>query len=161
TPKEHFGYTDSISDPLFDGQFPKQIEEAKVRGNGKLNSNGEWVPLATGEFLLGYPDEAQEIPLHGALRIIARNGTYLASRKLQQNVVQFRKWLDKTAVEFGAIVGIRDPRVARDTLMAKIAGRWSDGAPLALYPDHKSWMEATANPTAALNQRMVLSDYTY
>ena len=144
TAKEHFGYTDAISDPLFEGQFPKAIEEARVRGNGKLNSSGEWVPLATGEFLLGYPDEAQEIPLSGAMRIIARNGTFIAYRKLQQNVVQFRKWLDKTAREFGKMTGIADSQVARDTLMGKIAGRWADGAPLALYPNHEAWMTASA-----------------
>ncbi|HVU30066.1 MAG TPA: hypothetical protein VHE36_06680 [Sphingomicrobium sp.] len=161
TAKEHFGYTDSISDPVFEGQFPKEIEAIRARGNGKLNSSGQWVPLATGEFLLGYPDEAQEIPLKGALRLIARNGTYLAYRKLQQNVVHFRKWLDTTATEFGKITGIADHEIARATLMAKIAGRWADGAPLALYPDHQSWVAASANPTASLNQRMVLSDFAY
>ncbi|HLO21329.1 MAG TPA: hypothetical protein VK192_12645 [Sphingomicrobium sp.] len=161
TAKEHFGYTDSISDPLFNGQFPKPIEEVRVRGNGKLNSSGEWVPLATGEFLLGYPDEAQEIPQNGAMRIIARNGTFVAYRKLQQNVVRFRTWLDKTAGEFGKMIGVDDPQIARDTLMAKIAGRWADGAPLALYPNHETWMAASANPAASLNQRMILSDFAY
>ena len=47
--KEHFGYTDGFGNPDFDG-----AERDSQPGQGKLTKDGEWVPLATGEFLLGY-----------------------------------------------------------------------------------------------------------
>lgn len=161
TAKEHFGFTDAISDPVFDGQFPLELQQARARGNGKL-IGGEWKALATGEFLLGYPDEAQEIPISGMFRSFGRNGTFIAYRKLQQNVVAFRRWLDETAPRFGAVFHIADPVAARDTLMAKIAGRWPDGAPLALYPDHAAWLASTTPcPTGGVEARRELSDFAY
>jgi deferrochelatase/peroxidase EfeB len=47
TPKEHFGYTDGFGNPDFDG-----AERHSQPGQGKLTKDGEWVPLATGEFVL-------------------------------------------------------------------------------------------------------------
>ncbi len=161
TAKEHFGFTDAISDPVFDGQFPLDLQQDRVCGNGKL-VGGKWAPLATGEFLLGYPDEAQEIPISGMFRSFGRNGTFIAYRKLQQNVVAFRRWVDETAPQFGAVFHIADPVAARETLMAKIAGRWSDGAPLALFPDFASWVASTTpDPTSGIMARRELSNYTF
>ena len=48
TSKEHFGYTDGFGNPDFDGAGP-EVQP----GQGKLTKTGDWVPLATGEFLLG------------------------------------------------------------------------------------------------------------
>ena len=44
TPKEHFGYTDGIGDPYFEG-----IQDARTRveGRGKQMSDGTWQPLAS------------------------------------------------------------------------------------------------------------------
>jgi Dyp-type peroxidase family len=95
------------------------------------------------------------------MRNFVRNGTFMAYRKLQQNVVKFRKWIAETTPRFGAVYGISDNKVAQETLMAKISGRWPDGAPLSLYPDHKSWMAISADPTAGVQQRVVLSDFAY
>ncbi|MBA3666617.1 MAG: Dyp-type peroxidase [Sphingomonas sp.] len=161
TAKEHFGFTDAISDPVFSGQFPRDLEAERARGNGKMTSNGEWVPLATGEFLLGYPDEAQEIPVGGMLRSFGRNGTFMAYRKLQQNVVAFRKWIDETAPRYGAVSGIVDPIAARATLMAKIAGRWPDGAPISLFPDYATWVATEDSATATVEERRRLSNFAY
>src|SRR4029078_9353354 len=61
SPKEHFGYTDAIGDPVFEGQFTGRAERADARGNGAIDGARTWRALATGEFLLGYPDEAQEM----------------------------------------------------------------------------------------------------
>lgn len=158
--KEHFGFTDSISDPVFEGQYPPDVEAVKVRGNGKF-SGGEWKPLATGEFLLGYPDGAQEIPMSRLLRGFARNGTFIAYRKLQQNVVSFRTWVEQTAPEFGKTFRISDPVAARETLMAKIAGRWPDGAPLTLYPDYEAWLLSAQASPDTLEGRRELTNYLY
>jgi deferrochelatase/peroxidase EfeB len=55
--QEHFGYTDGFGNPDFKG-----AERECVPGQGKLDAQGGWVALATGEFLLGYADEAGELP---------------------------------------------------------------------------------------------------
>ncbi|MGH6799804.1 MAG: hypothetical protein ACRECZ_00040 [Methylocella sp.] len=138
-PKEHFGFTDAIGDPVFDGQYPGGHEQTIATGNGALDGNGNWRPLATGEFLLGYPDEAQEIAGAAMPHEFSRNGTFMAYRKLHQNVASFKAFLDKTAEQFGAVAGIDNLVDARETLIAKMAGRWPDGVPISLAKDVKEW----------------------
>ena len=48
-----------------------------------------WASLATGEFLLGHPDEAQETAGTTQPPEIMRNGTFLVYRKLHENVASF------------------------------------------------------------------------
>ena len=160
TPKEHFGFTDAISDPVFAGQFKSDIALQRAKGAGKLMPDGSWGPLATGEFLLGYPDEAQEVARGSILPSFARNGTFIAYRKLHQNVVAFRRWLDTVAPQLDQTLGIGNKQAARDLLMAKIAGRWPDGAPLALYPTYAQWTAARANGGAA-QEPYTLANFTY
>lgn len=143
TPKEHFGFTDGISDPVFDGQYPAPVESAKVLGNGKLTTADDdktlvWKPLATGEFLLGYPDEAQEVPPAAMPLEFARNGTFMAYRKLHENVASFKGYLRGQAEKFAAIEGVTADQ-GYEILMAKFAGRWSDGIPLVLAPTYADW----------------------
>jgi Dyp-type peroxidase family len=69
----------------------------------------------------------------------SRNGTFMAYRKLHQNVATFDKFMTETAARFGAVYGIADPTDALETLKAKIAGRWSDGVPLARAPNAAEW----------------------
>jgi Dyp-type peroxidase family len=137
-PKEHFGFTDAIGDPVFEGQYPHGTAIAAI-GAGAVDGTGKWRPLATGEFLLGYPDEAQEIAGAAMPRSFSRNGTFFAYRKLRENVAAFSDFLTKTAPRFGAVFGIADPRDAIETLKAKMAGRWSDGAPLSVAPTAPDW----------------------
>jgi Dyp-type peroxidase family len=118
---EHFGYRDGISDVEFKGMpFPH------IDGHGKLMPDGSWGPLATGEFLLGYPDESPECPVAPIPHTLARNGTFMAFRKLHQNVASFRKYLDEQSKEFPG---------GKELLAAKFVGRWRDGTPLTLSPD--------------------------
>jgi hypothetical protein len=77
-PEEHFGYTDGIGDPVFEGQYPERHEKGVAAGNGAVDGAGNWRPLATGEFLLGYPDEAQEIAGAAMPLDFSRNGTFMA-----------------------------------------------------------------------------------
>jgi Dyp-type peroxidase family len=144
SPKEHFGYTDGLGDPVFEGQYPDHSEKRRATGNGAFDGAGNWRPLATGEFLLGYPDEAQETAGATMPLGFSRNGTFMAYRKLHQNVATFEKFMSDAAARFGAVFGIADPRHALETLKAKIAGRWSDGVPLALAPTVKEWDEFNA-----------------
>jgi Dyp-type peroxidase family len=140
TPREHFGFTDAISDPAFEGQFPDHahVEQAAV-GSGKLDGEGRWSPLATGEFLLGWPDEAHEIAGASIPLDFSRNGTFMAYRKLHQHVADFREWITRVAGLFGVAWGIGPMDDARATLMAKLVGRWEDGAPLMVAPDINDW----------------------
>src|SRR5262249_12979125 len=90
TPNEHFGYRDGFGNPDF-----KRAERDCVPGQGKLGSNGHWEPLATGEFLLGYADEAGELPVAPIPHLLARNGTFMVYRKMHQNVGAFRRYLEE------------------------------------------------------------------
>jgi Dyp-type peroxidase family len=138
-PTEHFGFRDGLGDPVFEGQYLRKEEQLDARGNGAVDGLGNWRPLATGEFLLGYADEAQEtsgviLPLP-----FVRNGTFLAYRKLHQNVASWRSYVDSAATGFGKVFGVDKANDAKELLMAKMAGRWSDGAPLITAPDLESW----------------------
>ncbi len=159
-PKEHFGFTDAIGDPVFDGQYPDDHEQVFQVGNGAFDGEGNWRPLATGEFLLGYPDEAQETAGATMPHEFSRNGTFMAYRKLHQNVWAFRNFIEETAKDHGKVtpVGLDDAQayakisgngnldeaheaLAREILMAKMAGRWSDGVPVSLAPTVKEWIK--------------------
>jgi Dyp-type peroxidase family len=143
SPKEHFGYTDAIGDPVFDGQYPLKIERAGAKGNGAFDGAGDWRPLATGEFLLGYPDEAQEIAGAPMPLSFSRNGTFMAYRKLHQNVDMFRRFIAAKGAELATVWGL-PAADAGEVLIAKMAGRWSDGVPLARAPTVDAWNQFNA-----------------
>jgi Dyp-type peroxidase family len=118
--QEHFGYTDGFGNPDFKG-----AERRCTPGQGKLVSGGGWEALATGEFLLGYADEAGELPVAPIPHLLGRNGTFMVYRKLHQNVAAFRNYLDEKGAQYGN----------KEKLAAKFVGRWRDGTPLELSPD--------------------------
>lgn len=150
SPKEHFGYTDGIGDPAFEGQHAPAKMKLYLPGRGKLSGSGEWSPLATGEFLLGHADEAQEIPGSAMPLDFSRNGTFFAYRKLHQNVASFRDAIIKAAAQYQTVAGIAGPpEVGQETLMAKIAGRWSDGIPVMAAPTYEDWKALQAKALAA------------
>ncbi len=123
TAKEHFGFTDGFGNPDYLG-----VERNSQPGQGKLMPDGTWAPLATGELLLGYADEAGELPVAPIPHIFAANGTFMVYRKLHQNVATFRQRLD----EWGAAHS-----GGKERLAAKMVGRWRDGTPLELSPDRQ------------------------
>ncbi len=130
TPKEHFGFVDGIGNPYFEGCGH---DPERLPGRGKLNRDGKWEPLATGEFILGHIDEAKEYPLAPEPHLLARNGTYMVYRKLHENVKTFNDYVENMAKDFDG---------SRELLMAKFSGRWPDnGAPLVLAPDDKAKAE--------------------
>ena len=64
TRKEHFGYSDGISDTFFKGT---RSDPSLVIGGGKPTGGDPttiagWAPLETGEFIFGHKDEAFEYP---------------------------------------------------------------------------------------------------
>jgi Dyp-type peroxidase family len=129
TTKEHFGYIDGFGNPDYLG-----VERRSQPGQGKLLPDGSWAPLATGELLLGYADEAGELPIAPVPHVFAANGTFMVYRKLHQNLATFRDYLEKQAENYAG---------GKEKLAAKFIGRWRDGTPLELSPD---------NPDPSLSQ---------
>ena len=141
TPFEHFGFMDAIGDPVFVGQYPGGAEEGLAVGQGAVDGQGRWRPLATGEFLLGWTDEAQEVAGAPMPLDFSRNGSFFSYRKLHQHVSAFERWVAETSGRLGAAWGLPDANAARHTLLAKMAGRWTDGVPLSVAPDLAAWAE--------------------
>jgi Dyp-type peroxidase family len=86
---------------------------------------GSGAPLKAGEFILGYPDEDGVIADQPRPDILARNGSYMAYRRLQEHVGRFRDFLRQHG----------DTPQEQELLAAKLMGRWRSGAPLVLAPD--------------------------
>ena len=141
TPKEHFHYTDGISDPVFKGQGrdPNQTIGAGKPTRDSAATAAGWEALETGEFLLGHRDETFEYPVAPTPRLLSYNGSFMVYRKLHQNVGKFTAYIEKASENYGKADD--SPAVKQETMKAKFAGRWSNGAPLATYPDYKSAME--------------------
>lgn len=143
--KEHFGYSDGISGTFFRdcGDHPTQvIGGGKPNGKDPRTKEG-WDPLATGEFILGYPDESGAYPEAPTPPLFARNGTYMVYRKLHQNVASFNAFLDEQSTGFAG---------GKELLAAKFAGRWRNGAPLATFPTEAE-ANAFVNEVSSLQQR--------
>jgi deferrochelatase/peroxidase EfeB len=144
TNKEHFDLSDGFGDPVFEGQFSGEAERLRVAGGGKVQPDQSWAPIATGEFLLGYADEAQEVA--GAAMPIAfsRNGTFMAYRKLHEDVAAFQAYVAERAKRYARMFAVPIDE-ATETLKAKLVGRWSDGVPLMAAPTFGEWQQFNAD----------------
>jgi len=140
TTSEHFGFTDGFGNPDYLG-----VERSTQPGQGKLNEDGTWSPLATGELLLGYADEAGELPVAPVPHLLAANGTFMVYRKLHQNLATFRTYLAEHAAHYAA-----GDEAAKEKLAAKFIGRWRDGTPLELSPDQQNFA-LTQDPNRSTN----------
>lgn len=163
TAKEHFGYTDGIGDPSFEGS---PDAPGYVLGRGKQLADGSWAPLATGEFLLGHLDEALEYPQAPKPPLLSRNGSYMVYRKLHENVASFEAYLDRHADAYAHSCGQEgaSPAQRRELLAAKFVGRWRDnGAPLVKAPSFEAKKAFDAQFAAAddAGKDKLLSNWTY
>jgi Dyp-type peroxidase family len=120
---EHFGFQDGISNPPIRGMA--QVGLTATNAGGRLDKEGNWHPIAAGEFLYGYLDEIGEIPLGPTPTDIGDNGTYMVLRKLSQNVDAFRGYLSDLADRHG---------MSADELAEKLMGRRRNGVPLVEQP---------------------------
>ena len=109
---EHFGYRDRLSEPA-------------IEGNGVEPTPGTGEPLKPGEFILGYPDEYGVTADSPQPEILARNGSYMAYRRLEEHVGKFREFLQQHG----------DTAEEQELVAAKLMGRWRSGAPLVLAPE--------------------------
>ncbi len=148
TAKEHFGYTDGIGDPFFKGAAS---HDSNVVGGGKVTrkspeSRAGWEPLETGEFILGYKDEAYECPEAPSPKLLSHNGTFMVYRKLHENTASFDAYLEHVGREYPG---------GKEALAAKFAGRWRNGAPISKFPTEEAanefadrWSKAKAEIAA-------------
>ena len=111
-PHDHFGYRDRLSEPV-------------IEGSGLEPTPGTGAPLKPGEFIIGYPDEYGVIADRPQPEILARNGSYMAYRRLQEHVGAFRDFLRQHG----------ETPQEQELIAAKLMGRWRSGAPLVLAPD--------------------------
>ena len=117
---EHFGFADGSSQPDFTGAPPSHMP-----GNGKPGKDG-WEAIAAGEFVLGWANEAGEMSDAPEPPILARNGSFLVYRKLEEHVRAFRDYVARAGALYPG---------GPEKLMAKMTGRWRDGTPVMLSPD--------------------------
>jgi Dyp-type peroxidase family len=118
--KEHFGFTDGISQPLIEGAPQRR---RRKHSDAKQASISRVKP---GEFLLGYRNERNDrICAKGtepkAKRDVRLNGTYLVFRQLEQDVAAFDAFVSSLAADLGK---------TRDWVGARLMGREPDGTPL-------------------------------
>jgi len=109
---DHFGYRDRLSQPV-------------MEDSGEGPTPGSGAPLKPGEFILGYPDEYGVIANRPQPNVLARNGSYMAYRRLEEHVGKFREFLQQHG----------DTAEEQELIAAKLMGRWRSGAPLVLSPD--------------------------
>jgi Dyp-type peroxidase family len=115
--REHFGFVDGIAQPLVLGL-----------STGRSVPSHAGRPIAAGEFLLGHADEEGLVGDAPSPCFLAREGTYLVYRKLSQHVAAFERLLRAGAERF---------QCDREWLAARLMGRWREGTPVELSPDHK------------------------
>jgi deferrochelatase/peroxidase EfeB len=112
TGREPFGFRDAIGQPA-------------IEGSGLAGSNPQEAPPKAGEFILGYLDESGRLPPQPQPEVLGRNGSYVALRKLHQDVAAFRRYLAAHTTS----------AAEEEWLAAKMMGPWRSGAPLALSPE--------------------------
>ena len=110
---DHFGFRDRLSQPV-------------MKGSGEEPTPGSGDALEPGEFILGYPDENGPVASLPEPEVLSRNGSYMAYRRLQEHVGEFRDYLLENA----------ESPEEQELLAAKFMGRWRSGAPLVLAPEH-------------------------
>jgi Dyp-type peroxidase family len=127
--REPFGFVDGISQPAI-----------RDPAAGPWPRAGD-VPVAPGEFVLGYEDEGGVIAR--APDQVGFSGSYMVVRKLEQDVDGFWDFMRSEADADAA---------SMEWLAAKIVGRWRDGTPLVRSPQ---------GPDGHGAARDALNDFTF
>jgi deferrochelatase/peroxidase EfeB len=131
----HFGYTDAISHPdvCWDDSVPPAPSQVDFRN-----------------FLLGHATrECPSAPAGGPAADLVRGSTYGVFRWLYQDVAVFNLFLSTEGPKLFPQLAAAD---AEELLAAKMMGRWRDGTPLVLSPDHPDPQLASSNDFGYLAQ---------
>lgn len=124
----HFGFVDGISQPLIAGTRAARGATARER---RLHE------VPAGEFVLGYDNMRGAAVSYGhpqkpGSRDLARNGTYLVARQLDQNALAYEAFLAASAT---AVFG-RSGAAEQAWVGSKLMGRRQDGEALVSAPLH-------------------------
>lgn len=166
---EHFGFRDGISQPVMrgTGRATSHVPQRDLLPPGEFllgydNIQGYVAPPITvgPEHDPGYDlpavsaSDSDRYPQFGKgeeggdIRDFSRNGSFLAIRQLDQNVVEFHRVLadatKRLRESYPGLVELAGGEITEDWLAAKIIGRWKDGTPLVGHPI------ATAGPGASV-----------
>ena len=121
--QEHFGFTDGSSNPVL------RQSDAGSRYSNQVH---------LGEILCGYPNLADETAPFGdpsnRIHAFLRDGSFLALRKLRQDVEQLEQVLRDARQATEGVAGGSAPPLTREMLLAKMMGRWPTGHPQAGQP---------------------------
>jgi Dyp-type peroxidase family len=144
--REHFGFTDNISQPAVRGLLsspgnppltPREIAldakttDAWYRGVNEAEfARPGHVLVWPGEFVVGYPRQSLQHPRRPSSPspwspAWLRNGSYLVYLKMRQNVDAFNELCARRAEAEG---------VSTELAAARLIGRWKSGAPLIAHP---------------------------
>jgi Dyp-type peroxidase family len=149
--KEHFGFTDGISQPTIEGSPMAQRSKEKLKRrsaatkeseDGKvLSAKEQRISLVKpGEFVLGYVNERRErisdrsAKGHANGPDLLRNGTYMVFRQLEQDVHAFEDFVSLLAER---LHGEADP-VTEEQVAARFIGRHKNGEPLVPRAENSS-----------------------
>ena len=122
--REHFGFRAGVAEPriALDPSTPAAVRRGVARPAGDGNT------VLPGEFLFGYPNQ-YGTPPDGAPPRLAKNGSFLVFRQIEQDVGGFWQFVREKA----RVLGESPIRLA-----SKMVGRWPSGAPLVLAPHHET-----------------------
>ncbi|MFG6200931.1 Dyp-type peroxidase [Nonomuraea sp. JJY05] len=138
---EHFGFQDGVSQPGVRGRYgpnadfltPRYVADmAGQRPECWLYGLPGQHLVWPGEFVFGYPGQGSDPLLRGDERLPgphwSRNGSYLAFRRLRQDVPAFRAFLEESARR------LLPWEITAQKIGADVVGRWPSGAPVARTP---------------------------
>ncbi len=130
--KEHFGFQDGISQPGVRGRLspdpdsfltPRVIDPSHTPQAWLYGLPGQDL-VWPGEFILGYPGSAADPLIPGAVKLPgpqwSRNGSYLAFRRLRQDVAAF--WSFVTSFARGSVQASRVHRGQRAMVGVAVGG---------------------------------------
>jgi len=124
--KEHFGYTDGISQPMVEGS-------ARARREATTPDDRRIHHVKAGEFVFGYANERRVRTTGAGPAELKRNGSYLVLRQLEQDVAAFQTFVAQAASMLGGADTTADKE---EWVAARLVGRTRAGKPLALAPPH-------------------------
>jgi Dyp-type peroxidase family len=115
--RDHFGFKDGLSQPVFkEGLSPISGEAPGGRGTDEVR---------LGELLVGYNNDRGDpgsSVMPESAKDLLFNGTFLVVRKMSQDRKSLEEFLDAATQKY--------PDLSRETIAAKLVGRQRDGTPL-------------------------------
>lgn len=134
--KDAFGFHDGISQPGIEGSYiptrpGQQVVKAGEFVLGYIDEYGMSPPSPTVAARLDPSDILPALDGKAGTKDLGKNGTYIAVRKLSQDVEGFWGFCAQSTLNPDG----SENEEKKVWLAAKMMGRWPSGAPMALAPD--------------------------